>query len=93
MGVINSKCYSSYKSPPKGFKLVLKFIPNGLLFVLGIVEYEETKTSIIWKMNDRRVKRSKIWDSRRVVQPHVSGTFALAPFKATLESFGAIFCN
>ncbi len=29
MGAKISKCYSSYKSQPKAFKLLLNFLPNG----------------------------------------------------------------
>ncbi len=39
----------------------LKIFFENLKFI--IVAYGEIKTSIIWKMSDRRAKLSEIWDS------------------------------
>ncbi len=54
-----------------------------------IVAYQQIKTSIIWKMSDRRVKRREIWDSWVVIQ-HIWGTFVLLAFKVILGSYSAL---
>ncbi len=50
---------------------------------------EKSKTSNIWKMSDRRAKRSEIWDSWVLIQ-HIRGSFGLLAFKVILGSFGAL---
>ena len=73
-----SKRSSSYKSPPKLFKLnILNFPPNGspkttfeifeLLicndFNFAIVEWKNQKPQLSGKTSDRRAKLNEIWDS------------------------------
>ncbi len=110
MGAKISKRYSSYKSQPNVFKLVLLFPPMVLtklrwgfwnfevsffndffiFFIFTTVAYGKWKTSIIWKTNHNRAKRSEIWDSLVVVHHHIWGTFGLVAFKVILMSFGAL---
>ena len=58
-------------------------------FEFSIVAYGESKTSIIWKMSDRRAALSAIWDSW-VLAIHIWCAVDLITSKVILGSFGSL---
>ncbi len=62
------------------FKVKFPILNNIWISNSPLYPTEGTNTSIVWKKNDRREKRSEMWDSRAVIE-HISCTFGIAAFK------------